>query len=253
MAAYGLAAVPRGQRLEGCNGGRHHRRGVALSLLLVCSCGPSTRPLTMSASASDEATDTQSAARAPLEARAPTPAPPFVWADASGEGRAQVVWFRRDLDLATVPGEASLHLFASSRYLLFVNGAVIASGPARSYPEHPEFDSIDLRPFLVAGHNSLAVQVLSFGTSSFQLRRQPGAFVAWGAVRAGDDAFDLSTPGAWKYARDRGYDETAPRMSFAMPPIEVYDARQAGGDFLGGNLLGRDADRAPAGWSIPLP
>jgi alpha-L-rhamnosidase len=224
-----------------------------MTLLLACSCCSPAQPLAVSSTTADMATDTKGTSLVPLDPRAPTPAPPFVWADATGEGRAQVVWFRRDLDLATVPEEASLHLFASSRYLLFVNREVIASGPARSYPERPEFDSIDLRPFLVAGHNSLAVQVLSFGTSSFQLRRQPGAFVAWGAVRAGDDAFDLSTPGAWKYARDRGYDETAPRMSFAMPPIEVYDAREAGGDFLGGSLLGSGVDRAPGGWSSPLP
>jgi alpha-L-rhamnosidase len=253
MPAFELAAVPRGERWVGGSGGLRHLRGIAMSLLLVCSCGPSSPPLTTSASAPAMATGTPGAARAPLDPQVPAPAPPFVWADSSGEGRAQVVWFRRDLDLATLPSEASLHLFASSRYLLFVNGAVIASGPARSYPERPEFDSIDLRPFLVAGHNSLAVQVLSFGTSSFQLRRQPGAFVAWGAVRVGDSRLDLATPGAWLCARDGGYDETAPRMSFAMPPIEVYDARRARSDFLGGSLLGSDPDRASAGWSSPVP
>jgi alpha-L-rhamnosidase len=220
-------------------------RGVAVGLLFACSCGPPTQPLAVSAQRSATASGTKAAARAPREPRVPTPAPTFVWAEPSGEGRAQVVWFRQDLELDAAPREASLHLFASSRYLLFVNGEVIASGPARSYPERPEFDSIELGPYLVAGHNSIAVQVLSFGTSSFQLRRQPGAFVAWGAVRAGDASLDLATPGAWKYARDGGYDETAPRMSFAMPPIEVYDARQSTVDFVAGDL-------DHPGWNSPV-
>jgi hypothetical protein len=175
----------------------------------------------------------------PLATSADAPAQPaYVWADATGEGRARVVWFRRDLELAEPPSEARLQLFAGSRYLLRVNGKVVGSGPARSYPERPEYDSVDLAPHLVAGHNVLAVQVLSFGTSSFQLRRQPGAFIAWGSVHAGGRVEDLGTPGAWRVQRDGGYDETAPRMSFAMGPIEVYDARRA--------------NAASSGWSSPV-
>lgn len=176
----------------------------------------------------------------------PPPPPTFVWADASGEGRSQVVWFRRELELAAAADEAWLHLFADSRYLVFVNGTVVASGPARFYPEHPEYDRVNLAPWLVTGRNTLAVQVLSYGTSSFQLRRTPGAFVAWGSVRAGGASHDLGTPGAWRCARDGGHDASAPRLSFALPPIEVYDARKAGVDFLGG-------EPAASGWSPPTP
>jgi alpha-L-rhamnosidase len=227
---------------------------VAVALLLACGCRPGAQPPPAPAGESPSAGgDAPGPAMTSAASRVPTPAPTFVWADTSGAGRAQVVWFRRDLELGAAPREATLQLFASSRYLLFVNGAVVASGPARSYPERPEFDSVELGPHLVTGHNSIAVQVLSFGTSSFQLRRQPGAFVAWGAVRAGDAVFDLSTPGAWKCARDRGYDETAPRLSFAMPPIEVYDARRAGIDWLGGVLASSDSELAAVGWGAPLP
>jgi alpha-L-rhamnosidase len=211
---------------------RPRRCSIVLgSLLLACSSLPPGAP-----------TSHRSAASVALE----PPSPTFVWADAAGEGRAQVVWFRRDLELGAAADEAWLHLFADSRYLVFVNGAVVASGPARFYPEHPEYDSVNLQPWLVAGHNTLAVQVLSFGTASFQLRRAPGAFTAWGSVRAGDEAVDLATPGNWKCVRDLGYDSSAPRMSFAMPPIEVYDARSTGVDFLGG-------DPSAAGWAPPTP
>src|SRR5688572_23476220 len=127
---------------------------AAIALLLACGCAPHAKSPSASSAASSLAPAASSTARAPLEPRVPTPAPSFVWADASGEGRAQVVWFRRDLELGAPPREAALHLFASSRYLLFVNGAAVASGPARSYPERPAFDSVDLRPHLVPGRNT---------------------------------------------------------------------------------------------------
>ncbi len=214
---------------------RQSRRvgGCAAALLFACTSLPPGAP------------DSDRSATGAAPALAP-PSPTFVWADAQGEGRAQVVWFRRELELGAAASEAWLQLFADSRYLLFVNGAVVASGPARFYPEHPEYDRVNLQPWLVAGHNTLAVQVLSFGTASFQLRRGPGAFAAWGSVRAGDHTHDLATPGDWKSTRDRGHDSSAPRLSFAMPPIEVYDARAAGVDFLGGEL-------SAAGWSPPTP
>src|SRR4051812_39657878 len=121
MHALEHAAVQRPAPIVGDNDGRP-LRSVAMSLLLACSCG--TPPVAVSAAPSDMAASTQSStqdtARAPLDSRVPASPPPFVWADASGEGRAQVVWFRRDLELDVPPREASLHLFASSRYLLFV-------------------------------------------------------------------------------------------------------------------------------------
>lgn len=224
---------------------RRHARGGSrpqwlLGLLLV-ACGPRANVASGPGKSSPEAPGGE------LASTGAPASPTYVWEDATGEGRGRVVWFRRELELDAPPSEATLHLFAGSRYLLLVNGMVIASGPARSYPERPEYDSVDLAPHLVVGRNVLAVQVLSFGTSSFQLRRQPGGFVAWGSVRGGEHEEDLATPGAWRCQRDRGYDETAPRMSFAMPPIEVYDARQAGAAFW------TDAGAAGPGWSAPVP
>jgi alpha-L-rhamnosidase len=168
-----------------------------------------------------------------------------VWMDDSGEGRAQVVLFRRDIVVQGDLQKATLNLFADSRYLLSVNGNTIGAGPARAYPEHPEYDSIDLRPFLHAGKNVIGVKVLNFGTLSYQLRRNPGTFIAWGQVQDEGAAQDLRTPGNWKAIRDEGYDETAPRMSFATSPIEEYDARKGVPDW-------QSPDASLAGWQTPV-
>jgi len=169
-----------------------------------------------------------------------------VWMDDSGEGRAQVVLFRRDVMVQGEPRKATLNLFADSRYLLSVNGTTIGVGPARAYPEHPEYDTVDLRPFLRDGKNVIGVKVLNFGTLSYQLRRNPGTFIAWGEIKSDGATDDLRTPGAWKAIRDEGYDRTAPRMSFATSPIEEYDARRGQTGWQDPNLSLQD-------WQTPVP
>jgi hypothetical protein len=90
----------------------------------------------------------------------------FVWTDPHGRGRNVFVAFRRVFRLAKPPARARLHLFADTRYRLRVNGAVAGYGPARFYPGHPQFDTVDLALLLRGGHNEIAVEVNSFGSSS---------------------------------------------------------------------------------------
>lgn len=150
----------------------------------------------------------------------------YVWLDETGEGRFQVAGFRYELELAASPEEAELHLFADSRYHLLVNGSFVNFGPGRFYPAHPQYDTYDLRPYLQAGRNVIAVKVFSNGTSSFQLRKQPACLWAAGQVAYAGKTHDLATPGDWQGMRFRGYDARAPRMTFALGPMEIYDARQ---------------------------
>ncbi|RMG55198.1 MAG: hypothetical protein D6722_28190, partial [Bacteroidetes bacterium] len=171
--------------------------------------------------------------------------PRFVWTDASGEGRLQSAFFRYELELPSAPDSAVIELFADSRYHLRVNGEFVAFGPARHYPAHPTYDRHDLRPYLRPGPNVIAVQVLSNGTHSYQLRRQPAAFIAWGKVTAGGLTYDLRTPGDWQARPVRGLDPEAVRMTFALPAMEVYDARQDPQDWA---LPGFDA----SDWTPPV-
>lgn len=144
----------------------------------------------------------------------------WVWSDAHGGGRNVFAWFRRRLDLAAVPATAVLHLFADARWRLRVDGVVVAYGPCRFVPGHPEFDSIDLRPWLHAGCNLLLVEVWSPGCSTFQtMPESSGGFIAWGTV----GAHDLATPGAWQVQRSVAWDATAPAYSFAQGPVEILD------------------------------
>ncbi|MEZ4774383.1 MAG: hypothetical protein R3D00_14455 [Bacteroidia bacterium] len=151
----------------------------------------------------------------------------FVWVDASGEGRFQAAWFRYETDLDKLPQSAVIHLFADSRYHLMVNGTFVNFGPSRFYADHPQFDTYDLLPFLQPGKNVLIVKVFSNGTDSYQLKRNPPAFIAWGdIIPAKGKKLSLQTPGNWLCHRMEGYDSQTNKMSFALGPFEVYDARK---------------------------
>jgi len=170
--------------------------------------------------------------------------PPFVWTEAEPEGRLQVAYFRYELNLLEKPTDATLHLFADSRYHLLVNGHFINFGPARFYPPHPMYDTYDLQPYLKSGTNVIAVKVMSNGISTFQLRRNTPAFVAWGTIADEQQNFDLVTPGAWQCTKTEKWNSTTPRMSFALGPIEIMDDRK---DFHGWEKAEFDA----SSWETP--
>jgi len=160
--------------------------------------------------------------------------PLFVWKDAQGSGRQEKILFRRVVEIDEVVTKAELCLFGDSRYHLYVNGIHLAFGPTRFYPENPQYDRFDLRPYLKSGVNTIAVEVLSNGTETYQIPKSQGGFIAWGEIVSGDTVDILETPGKWKYLETNGFDEQAVRFSFACGPMEIYDARNE-----------------PEGWVLP--
>ena len=106
------------------------------------------------------------------------------------------VAFRRSFTLASVPRVSTLHLFADARYMLWVNGRYVARGPARFEPVAPEYDSLDLRPYLRPGRNGLAVLV-SGRISSSRTRWRPLAMAAR-LVNDGRAAF--GTDASWRWS-----------------------------------------------------
>ena len=146
----------------------------------------------------------------------------FVWAaDAPPAGMpVDSVIFRRTFALAERLAAATLHLFASTRYRLRVNGAIVAHGPVRFVPGHEQFDSHDLAPHLRAGENAIVVEARFVDANNFQsMPGDRGRFIAWGDA----GGVDLATPGGWTAARCDAWRPDAPAFSFAIGPAEVLD------------------------------
>jgi hypothetical protein len=134
--------------------------------------------------------------------------------------------FRRQFELPAAPGHATLRLFADSRYQLFINGQYVGRGPCRSDPRWQYFDELEVAPYLRAGANVIAVQVLFFGYGTGQSIDRIPALLVEGQIDCGAaGAVTVIADDGWKCAKAAAFVLPAPRINGCQGPIEVFDAR----------------------------
>ncbi len=149
----------------------------------------------------------------------------YIWYDGEGQGYNRYALFRRSFRLDAEPAGGMLHIFADTRYRLLVNGVVLGHGPARFFVARPEYDSVDISPFLQRGANTVAVMVNSYGCLSFHSEASTGGLIVWGHVADQDGAqVDLATPGGWKAVECPAHQNEAAKLSFALNPGETFHA-----------------------------
>ncbi len=128
---------------------------------------------------------------------------------------------RADLELASVPQKAVLHLTADSRYRLWVNGVFTGRGPERSWPASMAIDSRDITHPLRAGRNRLAVQVYCPGYSHFAyVHRAAAGVLGWLEL---DGRVVLTTDGDWRVSRDASWSSLVRRVSIYGSGVEDRD------------------------------
>ncbi|HSS14424.1 MAG TPA: hypothetical protein VLL04_11045, partial [Rhizomicrobium sp.] len=82
--------------------------------------------------------------------------------DAAAAGPSVVLHFRRALDLKKAPKTMPVTVTADNRFVLFVNGRRIASGPSTGTIAHWRSESLDLARYLKRGPNVVAAVVWDF-------------------------------------------------------------------------------------------
>lgn len=129
----------------------------------------------------------------------------------------------------TVPGpvrSARVRVTADTRYQLYVNGELVARGPARCIPEHQAFDELDLSPYVRRGRNVIAACAYHVGESTFQsLERGGWGFLLDGeVVCVGGRRVALHTDPTWKARRADAYNRKTSRYSVQLAFQEDFDA-----------------------------
>ena len=116
---------------------------------------------------------------------------------------AGVFYFRKELNISSLPAHYWVHVSADNQFLLHVNGKFAGVGPARGDLFHWRFETIDLAPLLHTGNNTLAAIVWNFGTKApiAQMSSRTGFLVQ------GDTAAEQSanTGSSWKVEYEPGW------------------------------------------------
>ena len=150
----------------------------------------------------------------------------YIWYDGSGGGRNIFCMFRRNFTCGGASvRKAVINIFADTIYELHINGAYVNFGPVRFDPRFPLYDSHDISKFLGPGRNSIAVLVNYFGCKTYKSIPAGAGMIAWGEVETekGERISLDSDAREWLAEKSFAYDETAPKMSFALNPIVIFD------------------------------
>jgi len=149
-----------------------------------------------------------------------------------------VLQFRRELTLSRVPANLPVSVTADNRFILYVNGDRVASGPSTGTVKSWRFAQLDLAPHLRKGKNVVEATVWNFGDVAPAFQQ----VVATGFRLSGDPV--STSASGWQVRVDKGHsavnakDQISWQYYVAGAP-EVIDARVATSDW-------QDAVAAPA-------
>jgi hypothetical protein len=198
-------------------------------------------------------------------------APPQPWHAqwiAAAEGPARdydVVYFRKQLTLPSVPELFMVDVSADTRFELHVNGKRVNAGPALADVHHWRYETYDLAPYLAAGQNEIAAIVWNYGTAAAiaQMSSQT-AFL----LSAEDPTNkEIDTGSGWQTSHERGRTLAISHKSdyYAAGPDEVMDGTKINWEWdrtsaddasvwlpakLLGNAAPRGAQDSPTRWIL---
>ena len=160
----------------------------------------------------------------------------FIWIEGEAKPHHFFLFARGQVDLSQPAVVARLHITASDRYVLYVNGHYVGRGPARSDPTRKSFDTYDVTALLHAGENIVAVRAYRFGLDAgdagwtpsqgggFAHGERAGLWVELDAELADGSRRCCGTSGDWRVRPARGWDRAARVVSYLIGTSEIYDA-----------------------------
>ncbi|HCG77517.1 MAG: hypothetical protein CO162_03310 [bacterium (Candidatus Ratteibacteria) CG_4_9_14_3_um_filter_41_21] len=146
----------------------------------------------------------------------------WIWQKGEVAPRNYFLYFRKSFNLLELPKKVSLSVSADSRYILYLNGEYLGQGPARSFPEHQQFDSYNVEGKLIKGKNIIAVLVHHFGESNFQYLEGRGGLIC--QLDCGKEI--IVSDRSWKIKRCEAFARFVPRVSCQQGFEEQYDSRK---------------------------
>jgi alpha-L-rhamnosidase len=182
----------------------------------------------------------------PLHASPASLSAQWIWAQQSDvHGYNQTIFARKSFR-AEACSKATLKITADSWYRVMVNGQWVNDGPSRAWPEHFQYDVLDVSTYLTQGQNEIQVIARYYGTGDFhRVPRQAGLIAELTLLLPNGKTQKVATDASWEACIAPGWLVETPKVSIQMEPCEIYDARLAGKlQFKKAKVL-FDADRGP--------
>ena len=141
----------------------------------------------------------------------------WIWCKGEAKPYHFYLYARKTFILDGEPTSAQLHITASDRYVLYLNGRYLGRGPARSDPRRKSYDTYDVAASLQKGTNVIGMRAYHYGMPA---RGEPRAVTqyfyeapllgeGWGAGR--EAATRLASEPAY------GFSSTSPRRQARRP------------------------------------
>jgi len=123
----------------------------------------------------------------------------------------------------------SIRITADTSYRLFVNGEWAGDGPCRSWPNHYQYDLINVTPYLQIGENTVEIIAKFYGIGTFhEVPQQAGLLAQFEVEAAGGGQIVVGTDTTWETCTAGEYASNVPKSSVQMSLFEQVDARLAG-------------------------
>ena len=121
---------------------------------------------------------------------------------------------------------ATLAITADSQYRVLINDEWVNDGPCRSWPEHYQYDAIDVTSYLHSGNNEIRIIAKYYGVGTFhQVPQQAGLLAQLEIDCANGEKQTVITDESWEVAEAKAWTPNTPKVSCQMEPFEDYDAR----------------------------
>lgn len=137
------------------------------------------------------------------------------WVWLAGESHATL--FRKEVTVKRVPKQALAYVSADNAYRLWINGVLVARGPAdigMDYHRVPTgkwfYDTVDLAPYLKTGNNTIAAEVFFTNLIGWEgSRGQGGFFLEAPSITATDATWSVVPCQHWAKKRNWHYEASA--------------------------------------------
>ena len=128
----------------------------------------------------------------------------WIWQDGQDCKAYNQMIVARKTFLLDQPRTAVLRITADTFYRLMINGRWVNDGPARSWPEHFQYDVLDVTSYLHAGENEISIIARYYGVGDFHhVPKQAGLLAQLDVTAADGQTTSVVSDGTWEAAKRR--------------------------------------------------